>query len=1107
MNLCFEALRSLLFAFSLAVWVPVGAAPFARWFEHTQANGDVVRVYGRGDEFSARFEASDGHAVLYNCETGSYEYAVRDGNSGALALSGIVVGRESGREGVLAKIPLHLRDTSAAHAEDVARKRRECMVETGLDERWKTLKQQAAARRQAKSSGVLQAPPSSNSVGTVTGVTILVDFPTKADGSGSLRETVHPAVTKDVLDDLLNGDSFSGYGNYSSVCKYYEETSCGKLRYRNVLVGWVKVPYVRSHYENLRKTNLECGRLLIGDAFAELKKRSDYTTAILPLLQTATVGADGNFKALNVLYAGRYPDGASWGKGLWPHQAALSSTEYGQLTVSVGGQARHFANYQISPVTDSPTIGTFCHESGHLVCGFPDLYDYADDDSLATHGVGRYSLMCGDDDTCPQNVDAYLRAAAGWVTPQTLPTAPGTVTVTSDLGSVWRFDNPNDPTQYYLIENRQQTGRDRCLAGSGIYILRCDESGDNCYSQALPAFATMGKAARRRSYELSIEQADGLYQLERCGDDGNDGDATDPWYAGNRATAYGGVFTADSTPCARWRDGSPVRLSLRDFSANGKTMTFYNEGYSVDAVSFQPSDGQPFWSTAEIALNAASGSQIYYTLDGSTPTASSEPYLRPIVLSATTTVKAVAVKEGVVSDVCSATYVKMDLGAALNASQLTWRNDPTYPWSVQSTNTHDGVAAAQSGWMPLGWANESGIETEVTGPVRMSFRYALNSCPSGESQLRVLVDGAVRLTRISDYGGQFRYWKLDELEIGAGRHTVRFEFVLRMYLADVFNGVCLDEVLFDALSQPPRILPTSAAETVEDEDSAFAFTGKQTIAIGTDDPTADIYFTTNGVEPTVDDRCRYAGPFAITRSTLVKAVAVSGIKQPSRTVSAFYVERHAVRPGELSTDVNGVLRQAAQRPGSRILAVAYPSWTWRFDRAFASTEFQDWAAANDLFFLVYDPDEYAERLGVAELFDDWWTELDCTFSDYTMIIAADSSGRPNSATSVGSQTLASGTPEDLIAFLADFLGLEGRPEATTGYQVLFAPGEGSGELVRKNVACGTVFNLPKNAFTPPEGKAFAGWRSSKNARLYADGLLAFDLAPAGGVVTMTAVWK
>lgn len=57
-------------------------------------------------------------------------------------------------------------------------------------------------------------------------------------------------------------------------------------------------------------------------------------------------------------------------------------------------------------------------------------------------------------------------------------------------------------------------------------------------------------------------------------------------------------------------------------------------------------------------MSAESRAEIRYTLDGSTPRASSTLYTGPVTLSETTTVKAIAIKDGVSSTVTSRTYTK-----------------------------------------------------------------------------------------------------------------------------------------------------------------------------------------------------------------------------------------------------------------------------------------------------------------------------------------------------------------------------------------------------------------------------------------------------------------
>ena len=66
-----------------------------------------------------------------------------------------------------------------------------------------------------------------------------------------------------------------------------------------------------------------------------------------------------------------------------------------------------------------------------------------------------------------------------------------------------------------------------------------------------------------------------------------------------------------------------------------------------------------FFSTKNITIPAVAGADIYYTTDGSTPTKSSTKYTAAFDLSATTTVKAIAIDEdGLVSPVASASYTK-----------------------------------------------------------------------------------------------------------------------------------------------------------------------------------------------------------------------------------------------------------------------------------------------------------------------------------------------------------------------------------------------------------------------------------------------------------------
>ncbi len=66
----------------------------------------------------------------------------------------------------------------------------------------------------------------------------------------------------------------------------------------------------------------------------------------------------------------------------------------------------------------------------------------------------------------------------------------------------------------------------------------------------------------------------------------------------------------------------------------------------------------PFADTTQVTLTEPEGARAYYTTDGSTPTAESTLYTEPFTLSNTTTVKAIAIKDGVSSSVASKTFTK-----------------------------------------------------------------------------------------------------------------------------------------------------------------------------------------------------------------------------------------------------------------------------------------------------------------------------------------------------------------------------------------------------------------------------------------------------------------
>ena len=80
----------------------------------------------------------------------------------------------------------------------------------------------------------------------------------------------------------------------------------------------------------------------------------------------------------------------------------------------------------------------------------------------------------------------------------------------------------------------------------------------------------------------------------------------------------------------------------------------------VTAPTF--SGNTQFTESTQVSMSGPSGAEIRYTTDGSQPTAQSTLYSGPLTLTETTTVKAIAIKDGQSSSVTSRTYSKVEPG-------------------------------------------------------------------------------------------------------------------------------------------------------------------------------------------------------------------------------------------------------------------------------------------------------------------------------------------------------------------------------------------------------------------------------------------------------------
>ena len=529
--------------------VIVQAAPFAKTIQFDQPDGTRIELWGQGDEFYAVFETLDGYTVTFDPVLNRYCYATVSADGSQLDATNLEVGKGDPRALGLAQ---HLRITKEAAALHARARYEQWDLATGTKARWNALKGTRSLLKAAMAGGpIVMSPPSAPTTGNKMGLCLLIDF-----------ENQPASVSQSNIVAFCNGDNYTGFGNNGSVKQYYLDNSNNMLTYSNTVTAYIRIPnslHPRSYYADTTKDCGTQGNKLIGDALAIMKSDPNYASKILPTFNNLTVDANNVVVAFNVFYAGS--DGGVWTYGLWPHSGGLSKTQ----TLSING--KKLTHYQITNIGDSLSLYTFCHENGHMLCGYPDIYDYGYD---SKGGAGDFCLMDGRyNEKNPEQICAYLKYAAGWSTTVEVDNksslnAQVTATHGEGFNRFYRYAKPGVDTEYFLFENRQKTGRDAALPAAGVAIWHIDELG-NGDNQSLAYNAT------HQNYECTLVQADNLWHFEN---NVNGGDANDLYFLGNSAAAYANEFNDKSSPSAKWWDGTPSLMMVKGFSANAATMSF-----------------------------------------------------------------------------------------------------------------------------------------------------------------------------------------------------------------------------------------------------------------------------------------------------------------------------------------------------------------------------------------------------------------------------------------------------------------------------------------------------------------------------------------------------
>lgn len=414
---------SMLFAFGTAA----NAVPAKKLQKViTLANGTQVSVELRGDEYLSWWEGTDGTAYRTTA-TDENVFEAFDLEAQKPAAAARRARTEQGRVARLARVKNSLK---------------------GADDKMRGLGGDHITYK-----------------GVKKGLVVLVDFKNKKFADGHDLE---------YYKNVINGKDFTNEeeGYVGSVRDYFLAQSNGQFELDFDVVGPVTMSNKYGYYGADSEYQKD------EKVYEMIKEASD---AIQDQVNLKDYDWDGDGEADQVffLYAGLGQASSNNASTIWPHESELRYWPCGVLSYPTGKINTYACANELQPETQgssryiSAGIGTICHEFSHCL-GFADMYD--------TSGGGGYGMSVFDvmdqgsyngNGFVPCNYTAFERIYAGWVEPIELidPATVKDMKSVSDYGRPFIMYNYKNTNEYFLMENRQNTGWDEGLYGSNGLLI------------------------------------------------------------------------------------------------------------------------------------------------------------------------------------------------------------------------------------------------------------------------------------------------------------------------------------------------------------------------------------------------------------------------------------------------------------------------------------------------------------------------------------------------------------------------------------------------------------------------------------------------------------
>jgi hypothetical protein len=268
------------------------------------------------------------------------------------------------------------------------------------------------------------------------------------------------------------------------------------------------------------------------------------------------------------------------------------------------------------------------HELGHLLFGLPDLYDTTG----VSEGIGNFSLMAAGSwgrkasidyqGQSPVHPDAWCKLNLGWVDPITDTRglnyflAAGNYPTTTATNAVY-LQTTSDPKQYFLFENRGQSGFDAGLSGlmtgsstvmgtpGGLAVWHIDESVRTTRNWMAPNNVASHKF-------IDLEEADNVSTMDTKTDRGQ---FNDLYFLGNRT-----IFDDQSAPNSKLYNDGFTGIGIDSIDVPALSMQGNFTFKKAQTITFTAPPSSLITSGTYTTLTATATSGLAVIFSSTTPT-------------------------------------------------------------------------------------------------------------------------------------------------------------------------------------------------------------------------------------------------------------------------------------------------------------------------------------------------------------------------------------------------------------------------------------------------------------------------------------------------------